>query len=371
MGWGGIMFEPGGHNNNLEFMMEDKFDIDGLSIEESNQLLSVYKQILEVTVTGNDFQKALDRLCLAAEGILPDALASIMVFNSDKTALKVRSAPNLPECAVQQLNGLVPGENAGSCGTAVYRETPQYVYDTKTDPRWQGFQEFVKEFNVNACWSMPIIQKDNNVIGSFALSSFKRRAPTAFQQSLLQTAAYLASLVLIREREDAKLQQAAHCDHLTQLPNRNLFQMRVEQAIARGQRTDLEFGVFFIDLDSFKLINDKYGHMVGDRVLQCVARRMSESVRKEDTLARLGGDEFILLIENYSDKDELYLIAQKILSTFQIPISVATVEHRVEACIGISRYPIDGDSVLSLIRRADEAMYTAKKSSESKIQFSD
>lgn len=364
------MIEPFGQNNKPEFLVDNAFDIDGLSIEESNQLLSVYKQILEVTVTGSDFQHALDCLCSAAEGILPEAVASIMVFNESKNALKVRSAPNLSECAIKQLNGLEPGENAGSCGTAVFKQTPQYVYDTKSDPRWQNFQEFVKEFNVNACWSMPIIQRDNNVIGSFALSSFKRRIPTAFQQNLLQTAAYLASLVLMREQEDAKLQLAAHCDQLTQLPNRCLFNMRVEQAIARAERSGQEFGLFFIDLDNFKQINDEHGHMVGDRVLYCVSKRMSESVRKEDTLARLGGDEFVLLIESFDDKQELHLIAQKILSTYQIPVNVGSKDHKIDASIGISRFPIDGDSVLNLIKRADKAMYSAKKSQSNKIKFS-
>lgn len=363
------MFEPVGQSFKQNFIAENAFDIDGLSVEESNQLLSVYKQILEVTVTGDDFQHALDCLCRAAEGILPNAVASVMIFNEDKTALKVRSAPNLSSCAVSQLNGLEPGENSGSCGTAVFKQTPQYVYDTKTDPRWKNLQEFVEEFNVNACWSMPIIQRDNNVTGSFALSSFKRRTPTAFQQNLLQTAAYLASLVLMREQEDAKLQLAAHCDQLTQLPNRNLFNMRAEHAIARAQRNRQEFGIFFIDLDNFKLINDEYGHMVGDKVLHCVAKRMNESVRTEDTLARLGGDEFVLLIESFRDRQELHLIAQKLLSTFQIPVSVGSSEHKIDASIGISMFPIDGDTVFDLIKKADQAMYSAKKSEQDRIKF--
>jgi GGDEF domain-containing protein len=114
---------------------------------------------------------------------------------------------------------------------------------------------------------MPIINQKNDVIGSFAVSSFESRKPNEFQQLLLQICASLASLVLLREADDKAMQEAAYFDPLTQLPNRMLFNMRAEQAIARADRSKKELAVFFIDLDRFKQVNDQYGHDTGDKFL--------------------------------------------------------------------------------------------------------
>ena len=260
-----------------------------LTMEESNQLIKVQRDILEIVVTGNDYQNALDSLCHIIEGIVEDSVASVMVYNLDKTALKIRAAPNLSDNAISALNGLVPGVNQGSCGTAVFKGTPQFVRDTNIDKRWQGMQAFANKFKVHACWSMPIVDTANHVIGSFALSSSCKRDPNQFQKNLLHTASYLASLVLCREREAEVLHQAAHNDYLTNLPNRNLFKKRVDQAIARVSRCSAPLAVFFIDLDNFKQVNDDYGHDAGDIVLKEVAARLQSKVRIEDTLARLGG----------------------------------------------------------------------------------
>lgn len=251
-------------------ILKSPLDNTNLTLEESNQLLNVHTDILEVMITGSDFQLALDSLCVAAEGILPEALASIILFNKDGATLYVRSAPNIPQQAIDQLSGLVPGGSSGSCAATVYRGTPQYVYDTQIDPMWANVRDFARTYNINACWSMPIVEKSGRVIGSFALSSFENRLPSYFQESLLKTAAYLAGLVLLREKEENLLKIAAHCDPLTGLPNRLMFNMRVEQAIARADRNESKLAVFFIDLDDFKKINDELGHEMGDSVLSII-----------------------------------------------------------------------------------------------------
>ena len=354
---------------NLRVASNMGFDTEALSVYESNELLTVYKNILEVIVTGSDFQYALDSLCRAAEGILPNALASIMLFNDDRSALRVRSAPNIPSSAVAELNGLVPGNHAGSCGTAVFTCKPQFIFDTTTDPRWVAFSSFVSSYNINACWSMPIFNSDNIVIGSFALSSFEKRKPNEFHENLLRTAANLAALILLRESEESKLQQAAHRDQLTGLHNRLMFDIRVEQAIASANRNNSSLSILFIDLDNFKQVNDEKGHDIGDKVLAAVAKRMQKCVRGEDTLARLGGDEFILLVEGLDNDKELYSIAQKLLATFLLPVITEEQEFSLQASIGISRYPENAKTLQSLIQSADKAMYQAKNNESGKIQF--
>lgn len=350
-------------------LLERKENSGELTLEESNQLIKVQRDILEIVVTGNDYQHALNSLCRAAEGIVDDAVASIMLYDDNKTELLVRAAPNMPEQAILELNGLIPGLNQGSCGTAVFKETPQFVKDTSTDKRWQDLRAFASNFKIHACWSMPIIDADRKVVGSFALSCFCKRSPNGFQEDLLRTASYLASLVLSREKEAKILQQAAHSDYLTGLPNRNLFKTRVDQAIARVSRNNSPLAVFFIDLDNFKQVNDDYGHEAGDIVLKEVATRFQSRVRKEDTLARLGGDEFVLLVEDMKDASELRLIASKLLDVLNTPIEQGEKQYRISASIGISIYPTNGFSTCDLLKCADKAMYIAKSLKKDKIQF--
>jgi len=350
-------------------LLESKDHSGELTLEESNQLIKVQRDILEIVVTGNDYQHALDSLCRVAERIVDDAVASIMIYDIDRLALQVRAAPNVPEQAKSELNGLVPGPNQGSCGTAVYKQIPQFVKDTDLDIRWQNFQSLVNNFNIHACWSMPIVDSDKQVVGSFALSSFCKRAPSKFQKNLLRTASYLASLILRREQEALVLQRAAHSDYLTNLPNRNLFKTRVDQAIARVSRCSSPLAVFFIDLDNFKQVNDDYGHDAGDIVLKEVAARLQSKVRKEDTLARLGGDEFVLLVEDMKETDELRLIASKLLEVLDPPIDQGEKQYHISASIGISIYPINGLSTSELLKCADKAMYVAKSLKKDKIQF--
>lgn len=340
-----------------------------LSEMEAHQLAQVQCDILNIAVTGTDFQLALDSICRAAEGIVPNSLASIMTYSDDEKSLEVRSSPNLPEEARKMLNGLIPGPQAASCGTAVFCGEPQFIGNTLTDDRWEEHLDLAKDLNICACWSMPIRDPNKKTIGSFAISSFEKRDPTDFQIKLLQTNAYLVELVLQREKDHQQLSRAAHYDHLTGLPNRTLFNIHAEQAIARANRTNLPMSLFYIDLDRFKQINDELGHQIGDEALVSIASRMNKCVRREDSLARVGGDEFILLVESAKSRDELAIIANKILKAFESPISLKDREYSVGASIGISCYPKDGMTIEELVGNADRAMYVAKSAARDKIQF--
>ncbi len=336
---------------------------------EANQLVKVQRDILKLIVTGHDFQKAFDALCLVTEKIVDNALASIMFYKSDYKALEVRSAPNLPLEALSLFNGLVPDENAASCGTTVFKGTPQFASDTSTDSRWKDHQNLVENLNVHACWSMPICDESGRSIGSFALSSFEKRSPTDFQINLLQSSAYLAGLILQRENDHKALQKAAHYDHLTHLPNRFLFNLEVDRAISRASRTGNSFSLFYIDLDDFKQVNDELGHEAGDEILLKVAQRMNENIRSEDLLTRIGGDEFILLVESVSTHNELLAIAEKIQTTLMSPFWVKDKDWNIRASIGISSYPENGLNIDQLVRCADKAMYRAKSKDGSRLQF--
>lgn len=161
----------------------------------------------------------------------------------------------------------------------------------------------------------------------------------------------------------------AHHDALTGLPNRALFNDRLEQAITKARRHKEEIAIFFIDLDHFKEINDTLGHEMGDEVLKFFAQRLKDSVRTEDTIARMGGDEFMVIMENLQSSDAISVVANKIVSIVKEPIVLGEKTLHLGTSIGISVYPHNGESSEILLKNADSAMYKAKDAGRDNYQF--
>jgi diguanylate cyclase (GGDEF)-like protein/PAS domain S-box-containing protein len=175
--------------------------------------------------------------------------------------------------------------------------------------------------------------------------------------------------ITARKQEEQRLQFLATHDPLTELPNRILFQDRLNQSLARAQRNRRLVGVLFIDLDGFKSINDTFGHVKGDRLLQVVGKRLVRSVRHSDTVARVGGDEFTGLLEDLTNVQSAAAVAKKILESFQKPFLVNGQGIPISVSIGISIYPIDGGTSEILLRKADVALYRAKARGKNRYQF--
>ena len=175
---------------------------------------------------------------------------------------------------------------------------------------------------------------------------------------------FIATLRDISERKahtDALEYQALH-DALTGLPNRSLFGDRLRQALLAARRNQKMFGVLLLDLDRFKDINDALGHDRGDSLLQEVTARLRGVLRATDTIARLGGDEFAVLTIDAKHPDDVVSTARKILAALEGPFAIADQMVETGASIGIAMYPVHGDDPSTLLRRADVAMYVAKRS---------
>lgn len=170
-------------------------------------------------------------------------------------------------------------------------------------------------------------------------------------------------------RQKDSLAYKAHHDALTGLPNRALFNDRLEQAISKARRHKEKIALFFIDLDHFKEINDTLGHEVGDEVLKFFASRLNASVRTEDTIARLGGDEFMVIMENLQNPEAISVVANKIVSIVKEPIIFGDQTLNLGTSIGISVYPQNGETSEALIKSADIAMYKAKDEGRDNYQF--
>ena len=162
--------------------------------------------------------------------------------------------------------------------------------------------------------------------------------------------------------------QAQH-DVLTGLPNRLLFQDRVQQAILRAQRNRKKVAVLWFDLDRFKQINDTLGHRVGDELLCEVSRRLRASLRESDTAARIGGDELVVLAADLEDRADVEIIAHKIQRSLRAPLVISGHDIKVTASVGISLFPEDGSDPANLMRNADLAMYQAKRQGRDRFQI--
>jgi diguanylate cyclase (GGDEF)-like protein/PAS domain S-box-containing protein len=166
-----------------------------------------------------------------------------------------------------------------------------------------------------------------------------------------------------------RMSYLAQHDALTDLPNRLLLNDRLSEAIALARRHGRHLAVLFVDLDRFKRINDSLGHVVGDRLLQCVARRLLACVRGSDTVSRQGGDEFVMILSEVAHARDASVTADKVLLALREPFRVDQHELHVTGSIGIVTYPDDGADAEALIKNADFAMYHAKDNGRDRYQF--
>jgi diguanylate cyclase (GGDEF)-like protein/PAS domain S-box-containing protein len=162
------------------------------------------------------------------------------------------------------------------------------------------------------------------------------------------------------------LEEQAHFDTLTHLPNRRLLSDRMQLALARCHRSHDLIGICMLDLDGFKPVNDRYGHEVGDQLLIEVAQRLRECVRGDDTVARLGGDEFVLLLGGLKNVKELEDVLRRVLQCLAAIFSVADKRVSISASIGVTLYPNDSGDADTLLRHADHAMYLAKEAGKNR-----
>ncbi|MDR7308326.1 GGDEF domain-containing protein [Rhodoferax saidenbachensis] len=182
----------------------------------------------------------------------------------------------------------------------------------------------------------------------------------ALEGEIKERKALDAELALVTQQEEVARYAALH-DSLTGLPNRTLFNDRLEHSLAQARRHDLALAVMFLDLDGFKQVNDTYGHDVGDVVLKTIAERLKENTRNDDTVSRLGGDEFLYLLMGAADEQTVANLAQKTIHRVQLPCQLSTGNISVLTSIGISLFPRNGVTADALIKEADAAMYAAKR----------
>jgi len=212
-------------------------------------------------------------------------------------------------------------------------------------------------------WLGVPLKVENKIIGSMVLQSYTD--PNLYSKKdikLMEFVSQQIATAIERKQAEEKLKFLSLYDYLTKLPNRVLFYDRMKQEIAYARRERKKFSLMFLDLDNFKEVNDKFGHDIGDQVLQGVAKRFRKLLRKTDTICRLGGDEFIILLPRLAQaRVNTVDVARKIFSSLSEPFLIKGNQINITTSIGIALYPDDGEKGEILIKSADKAMYLAKK----------
>lgn len=288
-----------------------------------------------------------EKYLLLFKGIFDNAIEGIYITDREGRILSVNQS-------FIRLTGYQPAEVIG--------KFPNLLNSSEQDSRF--YQHLWRKLRTNGSWSGEVWNQYKDGVTCpqwLSISAIKND-----RQEVTHYFAFFHDISDLKRKEQ-QISIMAYSDALTKLPNRAALEFRLTKAIARAERDRGALAVFFIDLDNFKNINDSLGHDKGDQVLVEVANRLMQTIRSEDTLCRLGGDEFILLSENIENEHAVYILANRILNSLQRPIELEPNTIYINASIGISLFPDDGQTTQELIKNADMAMYKAK--SEGKNKF--
>jgi diguanylate cyclase (GGDEF)-like protein len=308
-------------------------------------------------------QDVLDGIVGGASELLGDEISALrLVEPHNPSQMVLAAASGVPSDLMEVLRRGPVGEGVGGCAIS---ENRLVVEESYAD--WEGGLKAYRERGLQAAMAAPV-HENGAPVGSLTVASFRPgRTYSQTEQDVLSAFAEHASLALTDARnfEDA-MHQAFH-DSLTGLPNRALFLDRLELAHARSQRSGSPIAVLFMDLDSFKNVNDSLGHAAGDELLVLVAGRLRRWLRPSDTAARFGGDEFAILLEDLDTTNAAQVVAQRVLDSLREPFAIQGQEILVGSSIGIASSAHPGSD--DLLRNADLAMYRAKGLGKGRFQM--
>ena len=320
---------------------------------------SQHREILEMIAKDEPLDAILGRIAEGVQTQAPSLSCCISLLQDD--VLQIVAAPGLPAAFVRTMDRLAPGPFAATCGAALYWGRNVASGEIATDPLWDGYAAAALEHGLRSSFSVPIVSGAGKPVGVIAAYGRQPRQLDPREAEICELAARAAGLAIEQRLLNDQLFYLAHHDALTLLPNRFLFEDRLQQAIAQTARNGRLTALLYLDLDRFKTVNDTLGHAAGDALLRAFARRVEKLVRRSDTWARIGGDEFALILPEIQSPADASRIAELLLDALREPFDVDGSELFVGASIGIAVFPLHADNFVNLHRNADAAMYRAKQ----------
>jgi diguanylate cyclase (GGDEF)-like protein len=247
---------------------------------------------------------------------------------------------------------------SGEPGATLWSEIS--VSLVSADPLWADARLTAEQKQFRACWTALIPTPRDCPAGAICLLMPEARRPSGNEAELIRSATAQAGIAIEQHQLGRQLTHQTLHDTITGLPNRTLLQDRLTQAINHAARSGEHVGLFLLDIDGFKFINDTLGQADGDALLRGIAERLEGSVRRSDTLARLKGDEFIFVASNLDEERGSATMAEKLLGLLSKPFFVDSKELFLTASLGVSIYPMDGADAATLQRNAEAALARAK-----------
>lgn len=333
-----------------------------------HSLKTEHNQILALIADDQPLISILTAITLNVEKHRPGTLCSIMLKNDTLNCLVPAASPSLDADYLAAIQNVPIFEGMGSCGTAAATRKRVIVADIQTHPYWESVKEYAAKAGLKACWSQPVINHSGQVLATFAMYNREICEPNPSDIELIEEVARLAAIAIDRSRmldllrtSEQHHRHLAHHDPLTGIANRVLFSDRVSQAIRLATREKHHIALMLIDLNDFKVINDQYGHTIGDQLLCAISKRLESIVRSSDTLCRYGGDEFVVLLQSLTDQHEATIVEQKLYSAMQEPFTIDSYHIKSGCSIGIAYFPEDGIDETTLVNIADQRMYESKR----------
>ena len=334
--------------------------------KRADALLVSEHRILELIAGGSELPVVLEALCQRLETHLPGALCSIRLCSDDGASWHHGAAPSLPVDYVEAV-GDVPLGPEGESRAAFLGEQVS-VDDIASSPRWAARADLAARYGLRCCWTTPFLSADNQLLGAFAIYYRQQLQPGDSERYVIAHAARLASVAVERWRQIADLKRLATTDLLTGLRNRAYFMDSAATELRRFDRFKRELTMLMIDLDFFKLINDRHGHAAGDEALRVFARVLVGQTRAFDLLGRIGGEEFAVLLSETGGEAGVQ-IAERLRQAIELASFVFHDSAPIRFTVSIGVAPCrDGDSLDSLLARADDALYRAKHAGRNRVE---
>jgi len=316
-------------------------------------------RILEMIARGRAASEIYDAIALMYEERHPGMRCSMLELEDGK--LLHGGAPSLPKEYCEAVHGLENGPEVGSCGTSTYTGKRCIVENIETDPKWANIKDAALPHGMRSCWSEPIKNSRDEVLGAFGMYYDFPALPDEDESEDLISAARLAGIVMERDQDQKRIRQLAYTDELTGLASRAHFYLYMEDLIKTSHRHGRKFSLLYIDLDNFKVINDSLGHDAGDLFLKEISQRLQKTGREIDFITRISGDEFSIVIEETEDSLAAANFCQRCLEEISTPLQLSGRTLVPSCSIGIAHYPEDGETLSTLLKSADTALYAAKE----------
>lgn len=320
--------------------------------------------ILELILKEQDAFRILEKMVRDIEAMHSDVYCALVLTKNLGKLVQTVIAPSLPQALLQTLRQLQLEVGNGSLATSIAIKQRVMVENVMTHPYWVNHREAALASGVQAGWSEPILTADGDVLGAFAIYYRQPQTPSALEQSMIEQATKLMSLVIDRHLSQESIHSLAYLEPVTGLPNRKRV-YEVLQQIRMQPATGEHWGLVYIDLDHFKWINEAHGHAAGNSLLQQVAERL-QKVAEQHFIACMGGDEFLVLLSGLAASEDkalqqLLSAQRKLQKVFERPFKIGSQKLPITASMGLCNFNDISNSDTDYVKAADIAMHKAKQ----------